>query len=640
MSTSKWGDKPLTLVSTSQTASAVSAATSQFLNSVPVTMSRSVATPIRKLTLQYVVDGSVIDASGSLTPMDTYLFEFSSELQSIVQFLAAPDALRDVSERDKYIMKRSLTLSEILNRVRLFSLDLLGIKLSQESIKQVFDAFASFSTQGPPPPPPPPKDVVDPVSPDVTASRSPGRRDESEYNHARGKFLVHQVQDLMSSDPSAGTFLQEYWRTIPSSTRDGWRETSHTGVLMHVPLEPLAQQTLFATVVVDGIMTLRAGGVDVARFQLQDVTSLSRQHHYLKNDPATKQVSEYDKITSAHSVIFFTPAAIRWMIQNKCSDSMVSPQHIRVCVGFDPVFARWTRDGFAEAAMLMDDKLSSIGKQRMVNRVLSLTQHSPMSQFFFKSIQLRFRDYIDQYAMATRDPYGPMPDLIDSSSIPADQSLLIDSLREEISVLKQKLDVAVDSPAVPSSGNPKLLELINTLKAQNRALLLKQTDVAAAKPDRLVSYLHDHVCVNQISQEKSLLSKLNCPDDLIDSLFQKRIQNRQRFEARLSKQASEAFSIERDGLNEQINDLNLQLAELSDSMAADQDTIMQLNDRITLLNDEMAQLKARNIQLNAENERMAKATKIDDVFCSPVPPSVSVISTNDTSADVDPVDLL
>nr|BBE49410.1 nonstructural replication protein [Pteropine orthoreovirus] len=605
-----WGDRPIAISTSSQSAATVRAASASFMAS-----STPMSTQRRSVLFKFVSGGDLVMTSGHLSPMDDWLADHQAALNSAAALLSDRDSLAHLEHPEKYLLRREHQPSEIVNRIRLYMSDVMKKSLSPETIPElvahistpatVVDSPSSAQTQV--------SDVIVTGPVPITVSETPARYDEEEYNAARGKFLTHGVADLSTDTPGLSSFIREYWETVPTSTNGQWDSASKTGLLIRAPEDPLDSQTLFSLSWEKDLLLLSASGVTVASFDVRDVSVLASEHQRNGDN------SEYARLTSTkHSVVFFTPRAIRWMIDNDCSDSMVSPRHIRVCLGFDPVFARWTGDGVSECAMLMDDRLKSIGKQRMVKRCLGYLRDSPSLLLVGACLGGAADRFINQYSPSAVDRCGyslaPLPHF---TPAPIEE---IQRLNDEIQLLKAKLSASAEmikSTSQTVSTPSKLLSRISELTRQNKELLLRQSDFERSGSAQLLSYLEAHVCVNAKPFECDLLAKVGLDSMDVTRIRTEREMNRVRFERRLSSAAIAEMKPEMDSLKAQLETQQSELEEVIDQCLFKDKTISDLESQVTSLKEELRVMSNRAVALNAENHRLSVTTKTDAGWATP-----------------------
>ncbi|QJW82771.1 mu NS viral factory protein [Chatham orthoreovirus] len=617
-----WGDEPVSLSAMSHNSAQVRSATQQFL-SVPLASTTPIASTRRNIVIRYATDGALVTKTGPLIPMDEWLFEHQATVNEAAVFLSDLDNLKHVKPAEKYLIKKEHQIGEIINRIRLYMLDVLQITLSPTTIQQLGEHLITREQ-----PIESRHHGDEQIVPSETAiiegkqtlSDAPGRYDEEEYNAGRGKFLTHQVYDLATSTPGIGDKIKEYWEVVPSVSNGIWDTYAKTGLLIRAPQEDLSSQTTFDVSWQQSVMLLHAGDTIVASYDVHDVDKLAPEHHQSVKRDSTIGSSAYSRLLERHGVVFFTAAALRWMIQHKCSDSMVSPRHIRVCVGFDPLVARWTQDGFHEAAVLMDDRLESVGKQRMMLRVLRFMSDSPRQSFLSYFLVGRFADFKDQYSASACDRYGMSKMHRDPPSQLADVS----HLHDEIAALKAKLVTATEmqqnAPASSSPSNAKLLARINELTRLNKELMLKQSDIEKKSPSTLDSYLHKHVCVNAKDFDVTLMKECGVDPQMIDVVMDRRSKNRVRFEERLESEVLAKLQPRLDDLQNQLDAKDHEIDELTNHAMAKQDEIEALETKIVALENELREVQNRAHALNVENNRISRLTKVGHQFCSESPP--------------------
>nr|QSL67671.1 NS factory protein [Avian orthoreovirus] len=626
-----WGDEPMSLSAKPHNSVQVRNATQQFL-SVPLASTTSIASTRRNILIRYAADGALVTKSGPLIPMDEWLFDHQAIVNEAAAFLSDVDNLKDVKPPEKYLIRKEHQIGEIVNRIRLYMLDILQLTLSPDTIQQLGDHLSnrdaiSADLEIPDDTTIPSKDKI--ISGMQTLSDAPGRYDEEEYNAGRGKFLTHQVHDLSLSTRGSDDKIKEYWETVPSVTDGLWDVYARTGLLIRAPGEDLSSQTTFTLTWTKNVLMLNADNVIVASFNVHDVDKLAPEHHQSVKKDATVGSSAYSRLLEKHGIVFFTAAALRWMIRNKYSDSMVSPRHIRVCVGFDPLVARWTKDGFHEAAVLMDDKLDTIGKQRMMMRVLRYTVDAPTSNFLSHFLVGRYADFKDQYSASSCDRFG-LSKMHDVDRSPAPD---VTALHAEIAALRAKLVTAAElsappPPAPSSPSSARLLAKISELTRLNKELLLKQSDLQKPPPQMLIPYLQKHVCVNAKDFDVSLLKECGVAQDVIVSVMEQRKVNRCRLDTRLEADVRQRIQPEFDELNRQITLKDHEIDELTNHAMEKQEEIDQLESRVKQLEGELREVSNRAHSLNVENHRLSRATKVGDKFCSDSPPDQYQMATS------------
>ncbi|BAQ19498.1 mu NS [Pycnonotidae orthoreovirus] len=619
-----WGDAPVSLSGMAHNSSSIRAATQQFIQ-VPLSQSSSIAATRKTIILKFESNGDLVVSTGNLTPMDEWLMDHQATLNEAAAFLSDLDNLKDLDSPEKYLLKKGHQPSEIVNRIRFYMTDVLRVQLSPQTIHQLGEHLITKQT---------PTDTLatDDVRPvpsmtkivegKQTLSNAPGRYEEEEYNVGRGKFLTHQVADLSLTTPGLADKIKEYWETVPTSTNGVWDKFSKTGLLIRAPNEDLVSQTTFNVTWTQNIMTLNAGSTVVASFDVHDVDKLAPECHKMAQRQDAPNTSVYYNLTATKfGVVFFTPAAIRWMIDNKCSDSMVSPRHIRVCIGFDPLFSRWTKDGYAEAAMLMDDRLKSIGQQRMMLRVLTYSAGPHLTNLVANQLCGRYTEFVDQYSPSVVDRFG-------ISNVPrfdAAQPPDVKALQSRIAELESKLASATDmihSVPVPSGSpsNSKLLAKITELTRQNKELLLKQSDIQREKPSKLDVYLSKHVCVNAKEFERELLLQCEVPAPVVNDLMERRAVDRMRFESRLGDEAAKHFEPKITDLTSQLTLRDLEIDALTEQCLEKTQAIADLEAKLDEVTEELRQVKNRALSTSAELHRMSKITTVGSQYCSEAPP--------------------
>ncbi|BCM29147.1 Viral factory protein [Corvid orthoreovirus] len=637
MAATKWGDSPLSLSGMSHNSSQVRAATQQFL-SVPISTSAPIASTRRTVCLRFVSDGDLVTVSGPLAPMDEYLYDYQALLNDATTFLADPDNLKKFQHPEKYLLKRGHQVSEIVNRLRIYLKDAFDVKLGPDTIHQLGEFLTAgevtiqSKTAEPTQCVPTPSKIMDGSQ---TLSTAPGRLDEEEYNAGRAKFLTHQVYDLTTSMPGLSSFIKEYYEVIPTSTDGAWDTSQRTGLLIRAPAEELESQTTFSMSWKNSVMMLTADeGTVVASFDVHDIDRIAPEHHKCAQSERTKGHSFFSKLTATkHGVVFFTAEALRWMIDHGCTDSVVSTRDIRVCIGFDPVVARWTRDGFVEAAMLMDDKLSSIGQQRMVKRVLAYMAPAPTVNLIHGMLVTKCKELRDQYRVSTHDRFGL--DTVAQSTLSLHSSDAA-KLKAEIQSLKDKLANVSQQTSLPASpSNSRLLAKISELQRLNKELLLRHTDLATPKPSQLDAYLRKHVCVNCKDFELDLLRECGLDDRSATELMSQRANNRSRFETRLEGEVRDRMKPELDKLHCELDAKDEEIDTLTSQVLDKQQELDEMEARLSQLEQELRETRNRALQLNAENARLSSATKTSIGFVSDSPPDTYQAATSSMDALVD-----
>nr|AIS72857.1 NS factory [Muscovy duck reovirus] len=633
MASTKWGDKPMSL-SMSHDGSSIRSAASQFL-SVPLSHSTPIPPQRKTVLLKFMLGEDLVTVQGALAPFDDYWFDNQPLLSQAVELLASEDRLRGFEHYEKFLLKKGHQLPEIMNRLRLFFTDVLKVKMEADNLPSLAQYLMAgtldvVSTGHPPGACLPAVSKV--IAKQQTISKSPGRLDEEEYNVMRSRFLTHEVFDLSSDIPGAQPFLDMYYATVPRADATGWCASRRKGLLVHAPGERFEDLTIFATnTAPPNELILTAGDVAVARFDLLDVSGIAPQHHASVQEDRTVGTSQYSNITANdHPLVFFSPSAIRWAIDHACTDSLVSPRNIRVCVGIDPLVTRWTRDGVQEAAILMDDRLPSVGRSRMALRTLTLARRSPMTSFMIGALKHSGGQLMEHYRCDAANRYGS-PTVPSSHSSPCAKC---PELREQIA----RLSAQPTPTSQPLAGPAALLSKISELQRLNRELSLKLADVQPAREDHLLAYLNEHVCVNAKDHEKDLLARCNVSGDSINAVISQRAKNRDRFEARLRQEANAEWEPRVVALNQELTQARAEQQEMvtqSLQYLAERDELAQELDE---LKREITTLRSANVRLNAENHRMSRATKVGDAFVSDVLQTPSDIPRNPALSMDDLVD--
>nr|WNH24479.1 mu NS [Duck reovirus] len=613
MSSTKWGDKPMSL-SMSHDGSSIRSAASQFL-SVPLSHSTPIPPQRKTVLLKFMLGEDLVTVQGTLAPFDDYWFDNQPLLSQAVELLASEDRLRNFEHYEKFLLKKGHQLPEIMNRLRLFFTDVLKVKMEADNLPSLaqylmagtMDAVSTGHSPGASVP-----DVSKVIAKQQTISKSPGRLDEEEYNVIRSRFLTHEVFDLSSDLPGVQPFLDMYYATVPRADATGWCASRRKGLLVHAPGERFEDLTILATNTSrPNELILTAGDVTVARFDLLDVSGIAPQHHASVQEEHTVGTSRYSAITANdHPLVFFSPSAIRWAIDHSCTDSLISPRNIRVCIGIDPLITRWTRDGVQEAAILMDDKLLSVGRARMALRTLTLARRSPMTSFMIGALKHSGGQLMEHYRCDAANRYG-------SPTVPASHPppcTKCPELREQIA----RLSSQPVSTSQPLAGPAALLSKISELQRLNRELSLKLADVQPAREDHLLAYLNEHVCVNAKDHEKDLLARCNVSGDSVNAVIAQRAKNRDRFEARLRQEANAEWEPRIAALNQELTQSRAEQQEMMTQSLQYLTERDELAHELDELKREITTLRSANVRLNAENHRMSRATRVGDSFVSDV----------------------
>nr|WPM03536.1 muNS [Avian orthoreovirus]WPM03548.1 muNS [Avian orthoreovirus]WPM03560.1 muNS [Avian orthoreovirus]WPM03572.1 muNS [Avian orthoreovirus]WPM03584.1 muNS [Avian orthoreovirus] len=613
MASTKWGDKPMSL-SMSHDGSSIRSAASQFL-SVPLSHSTPIPPQRKTVLLKFMIGDDLVTVQGALAPFDEYWYDNQPLLAQAVEMLASEDRLRHFEHYEKFLLKKGHQITEIMNRLRLFFTDVLKVKMEADALPALaqylmLGDLEAVSTDHPP-------DACVPVTSKIvtkqqTIAKSPGRLDEEEYNVIRSRFLTHEVFDLTSDLPGVQPFMDMYYATVPRADSTGWCAYRRKGLLIHAPNEQFSDLTIFSTrLTASRELQLMAGDVVVACFDLMDVSDVAPSHHASVQEERTIGTSRYSNVTANdHPLVFFSPSALRWAIDHACTDSLVSTRNIRVCVGIDPLVTRWTRDGVQEAAILMDDKLPSVGRARMALRTLLLARRSPMTSFLLGALRQSGGQLIEHYRCDAANRYGS-PTVPTSHPPPCSKC---PELKEQIAKLSSSPIPKLNSTAGPAV----LLSKIADLQRANRELALKLVDVQPAREDHLLAYLDEHVCVNAKDHEKDLLARCNVSSDSISSILGQRAKNRERFETRLRQEASAEWEPRVEALSRELAEARV---EQQDMMTQ---SLQYLNERDELLHEvdelkrELATLRSANVRLNADNHRMSRATRVGNAFVSDV----------------------
>ncbi|AEK86194.1 major nonstructural protein [Baboon orthoreovirus] len=351
-------------------------------------------------------DGSVVEVGGRLLPSQAYLQFHKNLVMDLLQCIV--DNSLNLSEAQLAIckIKPGLPFQEIINRLQRFVMIKFNLKMSEDTMLTIKGKLAQNDKRESQPSEtasalPSPKDkeeeemhlqiaiknsietlnsderyspqdeVIRPVPKPRTfvhKSFSPGRFDPEIYNASRCAFMTHNYEMLEADNDASTDFLSTYLQIIPRHNGDSWIKHAYIGQLIIHPHEVLDVQTTFNLEYDHSQIVLMSDKLEVARYDTHDVSDLIREHNQfvIEGNPTE---SKYGKLCAKHKIIFFTPMALRYIIDKNIADSVVNGQHIRVCVGFDPYYTQMTQDGVNDCAYLMDDKHTKISHGRMLRRV-------------------------------------------------------------------------------------------------------------------------------------------------------------------------------------------------------------------------------------------------------------------------------
>ncbi|AMU04176.1 mu NS [Mahlapitsi orthoreovirus] len=544
-----------------------------------------------RITINYLdSEGKSVSVSDAVPPSLSFLLSHQTLLSSLVEHLSNPSRRWKASLKETCLIRRDMQLSEMINRVQRYVHGMYQIKLTESNMSRIQqhlddEQLKMLSETGELPlnsPVEQPSDTsVEEQSVQVAIERSledavlksytaqsPGRYPAEQYNQARGHFLTHTLHDMKGENPAAEDYIDKYYAIVPVNIKGQWQTSRDVGMLLYVPNERLDLQTVFLTEMTTSQLTLKADDVAVARYDLFDVTQLAPEHKQLVQ-AGRRGESAYNHLSARAMVIFVTPAAISWMMENDCTDSMLNGQHIRPCVGFDPFYTRLTYHGVVEAAILLDDKYTPLSKQRMVKRVLDYAPGNPARDIFLRFYRLNWRSFADQYSpvvTGAQQNWG-LSQLVwkeDHDTLQAQ----VESLRDQNSSLVVQL--------------AETSERCRPVPAPRKCNLKPKIDGS----NQLNVYLDEHKCINATKNEHNLLTALNVEPSKVVHLFDVR----KRVHAEVTEKyrvmgTHEAYENIRNDTTV-TDQLNAQLRELADRCRALEEAIIQSDlDRQRLEND-------------------------------------------------------
>nr|QNN26276.1 muNS [Reptilian orthoreovirus] len=353
-------------------------------------------------------------------------------------------------------------------------------------------------------------------------SELPGRDGGEDYNVARAAFLAHRVYDLQSTNPSAKDFMAKYLGIMPRCLNGKWQKPTYEGIVFHAPGENLAGQTVFETKIKDGVLYLYAGEAMVASFKVFDISTLVREHASSVKSDGTRD-SKLERLLAMNSVPCFTADALRWMMEDCRTDSIINKLNIRPCVGFDPIYTRITNDGIQEAAILMDDRWNLKSKQRMAYRVALVAAPAPVVTLFRLHMSGKWKHVINEfnrggYVVGALALYFKLSDEAEISSIHL----------ETLNVQRQNERVQLRETLLESGTTKELEDARNRVTAlqgaiRNQASALVDLEEEVEKCKRaLVKYVDTHECLNTKKDEADLLAKVGFPSTRIAEVIRSR----------------------------------------------------------------------------------------------------------------------
>nr|QNN26287.1 muNS [Reptilian orthoreovirus] len=414
-------------------------------------------------------------------------------------------ALSAAEEREKHSSKLKPLDTAILDEEPVFKLK--SATVSRLQTPTDFKLAASFKNA-----PPETKSNMDERKGNI--SELPGRDGGEDYNVARAAFLAHRVYDLPSSNPSAKDFMAKYFGIMPKCSDGKWQKPTYEGIVFYAPGENLNAQTVFEVKIQDGVMRLYAGDAMVANFKVFDISTLVREHAASVKADGTRD-SKLERLLAVNSVPCFTADALRWMMEDCRTDSIINKLNIRPCVGFDPIYTRITNDGVQEAAILMDDKWNLKSKQRMACRVAMNAAPAPVVTLFRLHLSGKWKHVISEfnrggYVVGALALYFKL-DVEENTPI-----------KVETTNVQQQMEKVRFQATLGDSGSSQELKdartritaLQGAIRNQASALVDLEEEVEKCR-HALVKYVDAHECLNTKREEADLLAKVGFPSTRI-----------------------------------------------------------------------------------------------------------------------------
>ncbi|AOM63687.1 muNS [Reptilian orthoreovirus] len=462
-----------------------------------------------------------------------------------------------------------------------------------------------------------PADVSKPIEPKppriaAQLAGAPGRYDDERYNVVRAAFLTHHVYDLKSDEPSARDYIPRYLGTMPKMKDGKWLRPTYDGLLLYTKTENLFLQTVFDADKTEDLLELKTDAGVVARFVLADVTTLAPEHTASLSRDGTRD-SRLEKLLAQYPVPCITGDALRWLMDNGCTDSIVNKLSVRMCVGFDPFYTRATSDGVQEAAILMDDKWDLKSKQRMAKRVLSMSAPSCAVKIFRAVFAASWKLVQDEFQ---RPGYvtGSMHSYVDAQPTPAQATQKM----VEISNVAEQLEKAarvthISDNAQLSVAQDKIAKLEQALRSQALATV-DLVDMARRVSSGLTDYLATHECINNTKAERDVLVSLNMPKEEIMATFTKRSEVKKRVTSKYQLEgkleAEEAARDEMTRVCTELNDTQIELQAAKEGMSQLQSQMQATLDEVQRLKDECDGLKHSAIVASVNAHKIAHSTRV------------------------------
>ncbi|ACU68605.1 mu-class non-structural protein [Broome reovirus] len=584
--------------------------------------------PEERLTLAYnLSDGGEVLIDDVLPISYGYLKNHQTVINSLASWLSDPNREWRKGQKDVCLIRKGMTLSEIINRIRRYVNSAYGIKMSDESMLAISDALnqemldyvvhssasdvpieetlteeesisvaierSLNSVEGRESCPDVERSVIlDASSGDVKVlvssnfeGPSAGRYNQEDYNESRGAFLGHVVHTLPEGHPPSIDFLARYLAIVPTSIAGEWRETNHIGELIYHPQDVFDCQTTFNTLVHNETLTLLAGDIKVAKYRLHDVTSILSGHAVAR---AAKEQSEYDRLSAKAMVLFFTPRAVEWAMQSGLTDSVFNGLHVRVCIGFDPFYTRMTQNGVILAATLLDDKFNLKSKQRMVRRMIPSRGNMFADDCFrryYKGNWMRCGDFYSQaFLVREADEHGMA--VLD---VNYNHDERITNLKQRISEL---MTVEKPTPKPRSSVKNVLLQ----------------------------SYIEAHKCVNVTTEEQEKLRRVLPDLEVFNATLERRYAEYKRVVAKYESIGESRAQPTTDGLQSSV-------MNLEHSLSIYEHERMELKSMIDQMRMVNEMLESRNNELEKEivsyeHALAVNAKKLHQVASSSARPGV------------------
>ncbi|AHL26966.1 muNS [Reptilian orthoreovirus] len=449
----------------------------------------------------------------------------------------------------------------------------------------------------------------------VHVSDLPGRYDAEEYNTARAAFMTHRVYDLKSDNSASKDFISRYFGIMPRSRNGLWQSPTYTGVVFHAPGEDLSLQTVFIPSYEDGVMSLMADSTVVARFRIFDIADLIPEHASSLKEDGTRD-SALERLLASNTVPCFTANALRWMMDDGRTDSIINKLSIRACIGFDPFYTRSTHDGLTEAAILMDDKWTLKSKQRMAARVAKLCAPSPAATLFHMSLKGRWEKVQSEF---DRSGYvlGVLAMYLSQEQTQACSSIAVEKLNVEAS----QRETAAALQRANDQTHRDLESAVSSVKTLKEAIRRQATaqvdleDEVARWKGVLMTYIDKHECLNTNKSEAELMITSGYPRSNVRNVMQARAALKQevisKYKDMGADEALEMASCEQMKLRDQIDQLTAERTALEDDLArVIHELELSREERTRLENDYLA-LEHSLCMSAAKTHQIAHSTKLE-----------------------------